>query len=288
MLQHRHRRRKLRLLVLCLALLSMAPGCVTRTVKTPVVEQDGITILLRHDSKGRKPVERDFEHPASISEERLAHILSALYIRTEEDGPDQQRTAIPSDLIYPIAKGLSQAYKISDSNQEIAVMAVRKQSRLGILNDKFLTSFVTFIQEGSLYVVFSRVDWNLEKMNKKSGKNKKKIPEPHVDDDYGKFRTVGSPHLKLAGRTGVGAIWREPYWQQTAHIYRTGSGVVIRRTVLMESEVPPEERIQPLRPDDLPTDPAVLRELADLSERRAAGEITEYEYQRRRAELMEK
>ena len=167
------------------------------------------------------------------------------------------------------------------------MLAVRKQRQHGLFNRKFLTSFVSWVENDSLYIVFSRVEWNLENMKKmQKGKLKKSLPMPQIDDEVMKFRTVSSLHLDLAGRQGVSTHWRDPYWRHAGTITKTGKGGLKRRTVLMESEIPEEEWLQPVEPQTLPESADVLRALADLEDERREGKITESEYRRQRDALL--
>ena len=62
----------------------------------------------------------------------------------------------------------------------------------------------------------------------------------------------------------------------------------MRRTVLMESEAPPEgeaaEKEPAILPADLPAE--TLRALADLQEQRTQGEISESTYHQKRRDLL--
>jgi hypothetical protein len=62
----------------------------------------------------------------------------------------------------------------------------------------------------------------------------------------------------------------------------------MRRTVLIDSEAPPEEGEAEKEPAVLPADlPAeTLRSLADLQEQRTHGEISETAYHQRRRDLL--
>jgi len=276
-------RRRL-LAFLLLASLSSLPGCVTRSVTDTLVDSATMKVYARYNSRLGDPVDRYYQQPASISSERLARILSLIYIRTDEDGPDQQRTAISSDLIYPIAKDLSKALSSADSSQQIIVMAIRKGTHLVAFRRKFLTSLTAWVENDMIYIILSKVEFDLREVRKSRNKARQ-LPMPDPTEETMDFRTVPQYGLETAGRQGIKANWRDEYWSRVKTAERDGTGQIKRRTILQQSEVPGPTGVPD--PLSLPSSPSVLRELADLEEARQSGAITESQYQRRRRELME-
>jgi hypothetical protein len=264
---------------LLIAIAVALPGCITRTVREGVVEENDLEIVLRSERKGGKEIERHFQQPATISAQRLSNILGALTIEDREGKVSQQRAAIAYELLAPVSEGLSQAFAEADANQEIAVKAVRKEHRLGIFHRKYLTSFVTFLRDDYLYVFLSRIDWEIPKRREDDH-----LPEPRIGDRVMDFRTVPGGAILQNSSRSVLVRWQDPVFRR-AVVERSASDDERRRTVLMESPIPAEEL--EAQEQSLPRglSAETLRALADLEEARQAGEITESEYQRRYWEL---
>ncbi|MCP5068070.1 MAG: hypothetical protein GY946_16025, partial [bacterium] len=70
---------------LAIALLAMSLGCGTTYTRRSLHEDDNLSVVLRAEQKGDARVERHFRHPATISNSRLAHILSRIDVRTAVD-----------------------------------------------------------------------------------------------------------------------------------------------------------------------------------------------------------
>ncbi|MBW2274206.1 MAG: hypothetical protein JRG96_13115 [Deltaproteobacteria bacterium] len=272
-------------IALALTLVALAlPGCITRTVTETAFESRDITIHLRGKQKGSKPVDRGYQHPSTLSPARLANILAAVSVRTSDDKGVEQSSAIATSTIKPTAKALSEALGKANSSQELAVVVVRKASKLGLFNRKFVTSFVAYVKNDFLYLYFSRVDWQLPKQGKKQ--TAEDLPLPKIGDEIMAFRTVTGLDFERAGPKGVAARWRDPVWTRASHLTRGGSGQFERRTILMESEDPAAAR-DPIGPGASGSlSPETLRALADLEEQRRSGEITESQYRRRREEIL--
>jgi len=267
--------------VAALTTATLFAGCGTRTIKTPVVDTPSLQISLRHETANSVLVDRGFDHPTTISPQRLGHILGALDIETRKEGQAKQRiAAIHPQLIQPIAKGMVDAFEQADSTQELAVMAIRKQQRLGIFHKKMLTTLTAYLRDDRLYIHLSRVEWEIPK--EREGKN---MPEPQRNEKQMAFRAVPVRKMNQAGSQGVAIRWRDNLFSAPV---RTASDDNDRqqRTILMDSPVPTSEleEDEPVTLDGV--DPDVLRALADLEESRRSGAITENEYQLRRENLL--
>ena len=266
----------------CLVVLAAAlGGCATRVVTDKVYEKGPVVATLRHQSKGFAVVERDFRHPAAISKQRLSHILGAIDIETASaKGIRERRVAVHPELIEPIAKGLAEGLQEANSDQEVAVTAVRKQMRLGIFNKKFLTSLVAYVRGERLYLHFSRIEWEIPK------DRKDRLPAPQIGEKQMAFRAVAARKMTLVGSQALAVRWRDPLFSAPVRSASGAGGPEQRRTILMDTPIPAEE----LRDDDVGAtpglDPETLRALADLEEARRAGSITEAEYQQRRETLL--
>jgi hypothetical protein len=271
--------------LLALALLAVAlPGCMTRTVTKKAYESREITVFLRGREKGGKPIGRGYQHPTTIGPARLVNILASINVRTGDATAEEQSSAFATDILHPTAKALAEALAKADPSQQLAVVIVRKASRLGLLNRKYLTSFVAYVQNDFLYVFLSRIDHQLPKQGKKQ--NPEDYPLPKIGDDVMAFRTVTGLEFERAGPKGVAARWRDPVWTRSSHLTRSGTGQFDRRSILMESEeLEARPAIGPEASGSL--SPETLRALADLEEQRRSGAITESQYRRQREEILE-
>jgi hypothetical protein len=92
--------------------------------------------------------------------------------------------------------------------------------------------------------------------------------------------TLGSDHQTVAVQ------WRDEIFRKPTRTRMTPTGKVVRREVLMESM---EDETVFEKPAALPGDdlsPEQLRALADLEEARQNGQVSEAEYQGRRAKIL--
>ena len=208
--------RKFSLLLAPIAMILTAlalPGCVTRAVQQEVVNEYGLTIKLRSQAKPfGDPTPRGFEQPAVIPAPRLALILGGIEIDRRESDKDsakdsarERRPAVPSRLLKQISEGLSQALAEASPDQEIVVLALRKQAQHGLFHRKFLTSFVSYLKQGQIYFFFSRVEWPVDK--NRAGD---RLPEPQPNDRAMPIDTVGNDTYTKVGAQGVRVDWRSP------------------------------------------------------------------------------
>lgn len=267
-------------LALLLLVALVATACGPRYARTVVQEQDGITVTLRSRvDGGGEP--RGFDHPAVISGIRLAHILSRIDVRMSSGSDDEagdRRPAIPTELIYPLGDAVSLGLSKADESQVVVVMATRKERRLGIFTDEKLTSFLAWVKGDELVVHLSRSDDFIAKGEEDD------VKEPAIGREVQRFKALATEGIVPVAAQTVSVRWRDPLFRKASHIRVGPTGEVMRRTILMES--PPEAEEEDLPPERLPSEPAALRELADLEELRRAGEISEAEYHRRRAEIL--
>ncbi|HME68562.1 MAG TPA: SHOCT domain-containing protein [Myxococcota bacterium] len=272
-----------RVLVWGVLVLAVA-GCGTKTVRRTVVEDGGIQVILRGQTKGGTPVDRGFQQPAAISGVRLAHLLSRIDIRTDDEKSSDRTPAIPAEILYDVGDALSHGLALADSSQEVVVMAKRRTRRLGIFNEDYLTSFVAFVRDDRLYIYLSRVDWPIPKNPNDP------VTEPKIDKPVMKFHVLPSEAMQAVSTQGVAADWRDPIFRQPTAVRVTATGKVVRRTILMESapDKPaagtPEAEDEHIVGGNLA--PETLRKLADLEEARRRGELTEGEYSARKRSIL--
>ena len=265
-------------LFLCAAL---GGGCATRNVREVAFESKGTKVELRTQKKGTRVVERNFDHPATIAGARLAHILSRIDLRMEAKKGSKRAPAVPTESLYVIADGLSQALSKANSNQEIAVLSIYKTKRFGIFDRKYLTSFVAYVQEDLLYIHFSASDWKIKTRHKNE-----KLPQPAIGESVMRFRLLPSKAMAQVDSTSLAVDWRDEIFRRPTRTRITGTGRVVRREILMESEQELEDVSNaPTMPEHL--SPSTLRDLADAEEGRLKGELSEAEYRARRREILE-
>ena len=175
---------------------------------------------------------------------------------------------------------MADAFEQADSTQEVAVIAVRKQQRLGIFHKKYLTTLTAFFRDNRLYLYLSRVEWEIPK-----DREDNVMPEPDRTEKQMPFRTVPARKMAQAGNQGLAVRWRDNLFSTPL---RTAgeAGEREERTILMDSPVPRSEQDDVSSPPLDGIEPEVLRALADLEEARRSGSITETEYQSRRENLL--
>lgn len=184
-------------------------GCATSTVQKTVVDQYGLTIKLRSQAKPfGDATPRGFEQPAVIPAPQLALILGGVEIDQRPDANSpvfERRPAIPSKILGKVSEGLAQAFAEASPDQEIVVLALRKELQHGVFHRKFLTSFVTYLKNDQLYLFFSRVEWPVDKKRAND-----RLPEPSPNDRVMNITTVGNAVYEKAGAQGIRVDWRRP------------------------------------------------------------------------------
>lgn len=282
--------------ILGLLALTVASGCATREVITPIYDSGGIQVELRGQIKNGEPVDLGFKQPATISVRRLANILTAVEYKVdkeddsflnlpfmgdsdEEDGSQYLNSIVTAVTVMPIAKALSEALSKADSSQYVVVKAVRKKRRLGIFHRKFYTGFTAYVEGNYLYIHLSHLNREIE------NNPNAKIPDPVIGKASSEFRAVPNSTMHAVGPYALAVRWRDPFFEQTR---RALEGKEVRtRTILMESETPESElgASLPIRLSD-ELSPSTLRALADLEEERRAGKVSETVYRMRRDDLL--
>jgi hypothetical protein len=263
-----------------LALL-LAVGCITRPVREDVFKEGTIDVFLRSEKRWRQTLEKEYEHPVAISPVRTAHILSRIDLRPGSK-KGQRVPAIPTEMLFPIAEGVSTALARADENQEVVVMAIRRFKRFHVFDRKYLTSFVAYARDDRLYIHLARSEWKIEQHRLDN------IPEPRIGEHRMKFRLYPGTAMTLVDAQSVAVEWRDPVFSRPTRTKTLPTGEVTRKTILMES--PPEEHEggePPAAPLPESLSPEQLHALADLEEQRQQGRITEAEYREQRRKILE-
>jgi hypothetical protein len=264
----------------------LVAGCITRPVRQPVYKEAGVEVFLRGEKRLSSYVEKDFDHPVTISAVRMTHILSRLDIRKSVDEGNRRVPAIPTDILYSVADGLSKALGQASVNQEAVVMAVRKERTLRILDQDYLTSFVAYVRGDQLYIHLARSDWFVPDKRRQS----RGLPEPRVGEHPTRLKLYGGTAMTLLDTQSIAVSWRDPIFSRATRTKILPTGEVKRKTILLESpggEFSEEEVLEGQARYPSGLTPGQLRALADLEEARAAGLITEADYRLRVQEILD-
>jgi hypothetical protein len=269
-------------LPLLAALALLAAACGPRYVRVPIHTKDGLEVELRSELRERKTVPRGFDHPATISAIRVAHVLARIDVRMGADEGGERVPAFPTITLYEVGEEVARAFAKATPDQEVVVKALRSEKRLGLFTTEYMTSFVAWMKGDDLVVHLSRVEWQVPKDQKED------LPEPYVGRVVQEFKVLPSEGLVPVGAQAVAADWRNPIFREPTHVRVGPGGKLMRRTVLLESEAPPEGEAAEKEPAALPADlpPETLRALADLQEQRTRGQISETTYHQRRRDLL--
>jgi hypothetical protein len=257
-------------------------GCLTKVVREPAFDQNGVKVFLREETRGGKVVDRGFSQPVTIAPVRITNILARIDVRGKDAAKHPREPAIPTDVLFAIGEGVSSALAKADSAQEVVVMATARKNTLGIFTNDYLTSLIIWVKDDRMFVYLG----DLGEVQSRDPRVQPK--EPELDANVkGKPEVLGGDGFATQGRRLVAAEWRAPIFTNTSAIRIRPGGEVVRRTILMES---PAEQNPAAEPGPAPPpeglSPDALRALADLEEVRRRGELTETEYQTRRREIL--
>ena len=281
-----------RIAIASLLLLAVATtGCFTRSVRNPVFKEGRVQSFTRGEVRGSTKIDRGYEHPAAISSVRLAHILSRIDLRYKKSGgfltkrkdTPKRVPVIDLEVLYPMADALAQGLAAADSSEVVVVQAITNEHTLFIFDKDSLTNFLAYIEDDLLYIHFGYWAWQIPP------RREKRLPEPHIGEHPLKFKILPSEGMVLVDSQSVAVEWRDALFKQPTRTRVTPSGRVVRKTVLMEMDVPAEEIGDQGAPAPLPRNltPDQLRRLADLEEVRRGGSITEEEYRKRRRDIID-
>jgi len=270
--------------VTLLAISLLSSGCVTRTARKTFFEDSSTRVVLVQKKRGSVVIDRGYAHPVQIAPVRMAHILSRLDVRVEKKDLIQRMPAIPTDALYEIADHLANAFSQVDSSQYIVVYYKRRSKRFGVFDRNHLTSFLVFANGDSMYLHFSKVDWEIQKTGRRE-----KIPEPRIKDETSAFRVVASKGMMVANPNAVAIDWSHEVFKKPSRTHIAPGGKIVRRTILMEAPEEDEPEAETSGDKQIPAalSAATLRALADLEDERTKGEVNEADYTTRRRRILE-
>ena len=271
-------------LVVCTAALA---GCMT--TKQTIINKKAITVQL----VSRRGDSVELNHPITIAPVRLSHILARIDIRLSVKEGQQRAPAFHLDSIDAISQGLAQGLREAAPNQRVIVYSTRREKRFGIFDTNYLTSFVAYAHGDYLFLHLSRSDWEIPP------RKQDRLPEPKIGKFPTKFRILPGKAMKMVDEQSLAIGWSDPVFQRPSRTRMTPSGQMVRKTILMESNEPDNVEsgedsgsdtrgARPIDAQSIPTGipPKILRELADLEEKRQRGEISEYDYEKQRNKIL--
>ncbi len=265
-------------------------GCVSTT---RIYDQQGTSVHLA--SRGGK--ELGLNQPVTIAPVRLTYILAAIDIRFSSDDNQLRAPAFYVDSLDAIAEALAFGLQKAGPDQRVVVYSVRHEKRFGIFDTNFLTSFIAYVYGEHLFVHLSRSDWEIPP------RKKDRLPAPKIGKFPMKFRILPSKGMKPVDEQSVAIAWRDDAFSKPTRLRMTPTGKLVRKTILMESEEPETDSDTGSGADRRPgtggsepdtsllvpsgISPQTLRALADLEERRQRGQVSEYDYEQQRRQILE-
>jgi hypothetical protein len=261
------------LLILCLGLCT---ACGAKVVRETILEREGIRVELRRIIPRGSVAPETYEHPVSIADVRVAHILASL---THRDSKGRNQPTIRSEHVYGLAEGIAKAAAKATPEDEIGAASFPTERRLGIFKSERVTAFRAFFQEDVLVIEFLTVEAPLT-----SDENDEEYRIPFEATPWKPgFKMVAGESQETRGPRTVRVDWRSPEFARPVNL-RLRGGRVQRRTILMqaEEESPPEV---PTRPSEL--DDEQTRAMDQLEAARRSGIISEAEFRRRRVLVLE-
>jgi hypothetical protein len=269
-------------LVACATALA---GCMTTT--TTVFEQRGTKVQLI--SKRGDNIE--LNHPVIIAPVRLSHILARIDIRLSVKEGQQRVPGFHIESFDSISRGLARGLGEAGPKQRVVVYSIRRDRRFGIFDTNYLTSFIAYVHGKNLFLHLSRSEWEIPP------RNKDKLPRPKIGKFPSKFRVLPGKAMKIVDQQSLAIAWQDDIFAKATRTRFTPSGKMMRKTILMESAEPESDldtesdavEEKPVAGPTIPADLSAktLRELADLEEQRERGQLSEYEYQRKREKILD-
>jgi hypothetical protein len=252
--------------------LAAALACGASYSRVSLVDMPDLVVMLRSE-KNRAA---HFSHPAQLEPGRAVAVLASLDVRESAGDDDARRPALPLELARTLGPVLADALARADATQEVTIRALRRERKLGVFSRNFATRFVAFVDaEQRLQIHLVDADRELA-----AGEDTQ-LADPVAAQSTHAIRVLPGAHAEVLGQRAIAVDFRAADFARAPAQRERGS----RRTILMEARGP--AAAEKHAPSELPSDPARLRALAELEEARRAGTLSEAEYQRRRAELVQ-
>lgn len=267
------------LLLLCVGLAGCGPKFVDDTVFAS--EDLTVDVRLRQRLEGGEPVPRGHQHPAIVSDVRIAHILAHLQY---EDKRNRKLPVVRSFNVYDFAEGMSKALALAGPDDVILARAFHRDQNLQIFTVMRVTALRAYMRQDQLILEFYAIEERLEKESQNQYRGVWEFPDELPSYRIEKQLVPGEAHA-LYGKRGYAVNWRDPFFRRAVSL---GPGGIRRRTILMEEAPEPEDE----RSGEVPvvsaeTRDAQLRALDELDGLRRAGLIQEIEFTRRRRLVLE-
>lgn len=203
---------------IALGVALLATGCASSVEERDLFDHRETKTFLRSHLEAGKPIDRGFQHPIAISEERLRRILASVRVRIDPRfGDPKEKRAIPREVIPRIARALSESLEAANSSEEVAVQAVHKARFLGVFSERTLTTFVAYVKDDLLTLAFNHIDWNMLQ-SRGSANNQQRLPKPKLGEKAMDFRIVQSPDYEAAGTQAVAVRFADPRWDDPSAV----------------------------------------------------------------------
>ncbi|MFQ5514162.1 MAG: hypothetical protein ACE5FG_06940 [Myxococcota bacterium] len=259
-----------------LALLACT-ACGPRVVRETVLERPDLRVELRHVEAEGRQLQPEYDHPVTIADVRVAHILASL---VHEDAKGRRQPTIRSEHVYGLAEGIAQAATRAGPQDEIAAVAFITERRMMVFRSRRVTAFRAFFQTGQLVLEFYAIEDRLEQ-----DPRGEEYAIPLEAPQWRKgFSLVAGPAQRRVSARRLHVDWRSPQFARPLSL-RSGRGGAGRRTILLEAPPQPATERPPERPENLEDEQ--IQALDQLEAARRAGIILESEFQRRRALILE-
>jgi hypothetical protein len=266
-----------------LALGLLFAGCGPRLVTQDVFETgDGnISVKLRRLGGG-EPGPRGYDHPVTVSDVRVAHILAQI---THRDEAGNVHPTIRSVHVYPLAEGISEALAVASPDDEVVALVYSRGRRFGIFTYDRATAFRLTVRDPMLNIDFFAVEEKVEKEPRERSPRSYETPA-QLPEKAPKFALEPTKRQVARGARGVAIDWRDPFYGRPVSLTLRG-GRLKRRTILLEAE--PEE-LAPANQEGYRSPilrSTQLEALDRLDAERRNGQVSEEEFQRRRRLILD-
>lgn len=256
-----------------LSLALLLGACGPKVMRETILDSEEMRVELRRLPPPKNLPAVLSDHPVTIADVRIAHILASL---SHRDPKGKQRPTIGSESIYGLAEGLAKAAARATPEDEIAAAVYSSQRRMVLFQSERVTSFRVFFRGTDMVIEFLTIDDPLD-LNPRSSEYKIPVRAPKWKPG---FTLLAGRGRVVQGQRTVRVDWRDPYFSRPVRIGTRGG--FRRRTILMETPDPEEQAEEVLEERPAALEDAQTRALDQLEAVRRSGMIPESEYKRRR------